>query len=232
MRDVAVFLLLGGGLGLAQSGLPATPPTTTAQVASVSAAATPGRTESGPHRAEVVYSSKVLQVTADDSSLNQILREIARQTGMKITGGVADERVYGKYGPASPGKVLASLLEGTGSNMVLRETAMDAPTELILSTRNGGSTPPNPNAPGYDDDLRADESQGPRQAAPAGLPDVVSPVTLVPARPPATPGNNAGARGASASPNGPTDTSPNGVKTPQQIYQELQQLRQQQQVPH
>jgi hypothetical protein len=92
--------------------------------------------------AEVTYANGLLTVAADDSSLNQILQEIARQTGMKVTGSVSDERVFGRYGPSTPARVLASLLDGTGSNMLLRETASSAPAELILTPREGGATPP------------------------------------------------------------------------------------------
>jgi hypothetical protein len=97
--------------------------------------------------AEVTYANGMLTVAADNSSLNQILREIARQTGMKVTGSVSDERVFGRYGPSTPARVLASLLEGTGSNMLLRETASNAPAELVLTPREGGPTPPQPAAP-------------------------------------------------------------------------------------
>ena len=73
------------------------------------------------HRAQIVYAQGQLQVVADNSSLNQILRDIAQQTGMKITGGVVDQRVFGKYGPGAPAEILATLLNGTGCNMLLRE---------------------------------------------------------------------------------------------------------------
>jgi hypothetical protein len=87
-----------------------------------------------------------VEVVADGSSLNQILREIGRVTGMKITGSVADEPVYGSYGPAPASEVLSMLLDGTGSNMLLREPTAAAPGELILTPRTGGVTPPDPNA--------------------------------------------------------------------------------------
>lgn len=63
---------------------------------------------------------------------------------MRITGHVADQKVFGNYGPASPSTILATLLDGTGSNMLLQETAADRPAELILTPRTGGPTPPSP----------------------------------------------------------------------------------------
>jgi hypothetical protein len=245
---------LGGGLGYAQSSaLPATRPTAEELPTAVPASSlTPG--ERATHRAEVAYAQGQLEVTASNSSLNQILREIARATGMKITGGVADERVYGKYGPAAPAQVLASLLEGTGSNMLLRETDLATPAELVLTPRLGGPTPPNPSASGFDDDAGERPEPQPQQyssrgrlsrpaqlpfSAPVPTPPITS-VQMTPETPPpagfvsaptvdpatepgTTPGPNTQSTGTS------DPASPNGVKTPQQIYQQLQQLQQQQQ---
>jgi hypothetical protein len=162
----------------------------------------------------------MLQITADNSSLNQILREISRQTGMKITGGVTDERVFGKYGPAPAAEILASLLDGTGSNMLLRETAAKAPAELILTERQGGPTPPNPNALGLDDDQPARDDDDRREEAPPPAPP---PVEAIAAPTPA-----ADAASPTATP-GTAQTPPGAVQTPQDIFQQLQRMQQQQQ---
>jgi len=260
MRRAAALLLLGGGLGYAQSSaLPATRPTADELPTAVPASAlTPA--ERATHRAEVAYEQGQLEVTASNSSLNQILRDIARATGMKITGGVTEERVYGKYGPAAPAQVLASLLEGTGSNMLLRETELATPAELVLTPRRGGPTPPNPNASGFDDDAaERPEPQAQRRSpftpvkgslpagaqlpfsAPVPTPPVTS-VDMTPQTPPAAgfvsaptvdPATEPGTTpGPSTQSTGTSDpASPNGVKTPQQIYQQLQQLQQQQPQP-
>jgi hypothetical protein len=178
------------------------------------------------HRAEIVYAQGQLKITADNSSLNQILRDLARQTGMKITGGVKDDRVFGTYGPAPAGEVLAELLEGSGTNMLLRETPAKEPAELILTTREGGPTPPNPNAPGFDDDAPA-RDEGPRGMQPGqptgapGMPAMIPPIA------PAVPAGGVNGS-APPTPGGANPASPNGVQTPQQIYQQLQQLQQQQ----
>jgi hypothetical protein len=203
----------------------------------------------GPvNRARVVYSDGQLQVIAMNSSLNQILRAIERQTGMKIVGGVADERVFGKYGPAPTAKVLADLLEGTGSNILLRESGKDSPLELILTPRNGGPTPLSPDLAGVDDP-KADEPPAPlptpASSPDAAMPAVVPQIAPVPVAPPSvTPvGSSVGAPGgtqatapasapeANAAAPGAADSapaSPNGVKTPQQIYEQLMRLQQQQ----
>lgn len=150
--------------------------------------------------AHVTYANGQLTVSASNSSLNQILRDIASETGMKITGGVADERVFGQYGPAAPSKVLGDLLDGTGSNMLLVHATAATPAELVLTPRLGGVTPPNPNA--YHDDPPPPRPQYPIAA---------------PVNPRGDPANAEPTR------------SPNDVKTPQQIYEQLEQMRQQRQ---
>jgi hypothetical protein len=149
----AAFLLSAGQL-VAQ--LPATAPTSlpaqNALPAPISGTPVAGEYAHSPHRASVYFTDGMLDVRADDSSLLQILHDISRRTGMTITGGVADQRVFGNYGPAAPATVLATLLDGTGTNMLLKETpGDDKPVELVLTQRTGGASPPNPNAAGMDD---------------------------------------------------------------------------------
>ena len=199
------------------STLPSTPPTTESTVP-----LTPAQQQ--PKRAQVTVANGIVSVSADNSSLNQILRQISHETGIKITGGVMDERVFGRYGPAAPDQILAELLDGTGSNMLLVNHDGGAPKELILTPRQGGPTPPNPNAANSDDRADSQDSQSaaePTQPVAEGVPDrnrTVPPIA------PATPG--APTPGDSSQPD-----SPNGVKTPQQIYEQLQRLRQPQNQP-
>jgi hypothetical protein len=173
-----------------------------------------------PQPAQVTYADGTLSISADNASLNQILHQIAGDTGIKITGGVAEERVFGNYGPDSPNQVLAALLEGTGSNMIFVHHDAGAPSELILTPRQGGPTPPNPSASSFDNRSEPDEAprrsmQSTPYAPPQGNPVI----------PPVTPGASTG-----ASPNNTSQPdNPNGVKTPQQIYEQLQRMRQQQQ---
>jgi hypothetical protein len=244
IRCVSLAACCGGFSLCAQAQLPPTQPTQPASATLPVAvpAAQLTRAVRTSHRAQVTYTDGKLQVLADDSSLNQILREIARATGMKITGGVEDERVFGKYGPAPPGQILASLLDGTGSNMLLVETAKDAPAELILTSRHGGPTPPNPNATRDDDDQPPPSQQStvpppiqatqPVNQTPSASGFVSAPTSHPETEPGTTPGPSTQATGTSdPQPDqpAPSGQSPNGVKTPEQIFQQLQQLRQQQQ---
>ena len=198
------------------STLPATPATTPEQPP---VPLTPAQRP--PKRAQVTYVDGTLSISADNSSLNQILRQISTDTGMKITGGVSDERVFGQYGPDNPAQVLAELLNGTGSNMILVHRDGPAPAELILTPRQGGPTPPNPNAAAFND--RPEPEDTPNQAIQP--PQFPPPAPANPAIPPANPGVPAQAAPANSS----QPDSPNGVKTPQQIYEQLQRMRQQQQ---
>jgi hypothetical protein len=86
----------------AASALPATPATTPEPPP---VPLTPSQRP--PQRAQVTYADGALSVSANNASLNQILRQIASDTGIKITGGVAEDRVFGQYGPADPAEVLA-----------------------------------------------------------------------------------------------------------------------------
>ena len=201
------------------------------------------------HRATVTYTEDLVTVVANNSSLNQILRDIARATGMKITGGVSDDRVFGTYGPGAPAAILATLLDGSGSNILIVQGVSSAPRELVLTPRTGGVTPPNPNATSVDDSdnseytapqatstqpaspvARPADSRSPNRTGTGGVD--VDPAATAPSStmqqlafppidastPPAT---------ATTTPVGPDPTS-DSVRTPQQIFEQLQKLRQQQ----
>jgi hypothetical protein len=165
----------------------------------------------------------MVSVSADNSSLNQILREISSDTGLKITGGVADERVFGQYGPTSTEQILTTLLDGTGSNMVFLRGDGTAPAQLILTSRHGGATPPNPNAAAFED--RSEPREAPPIQAARPTPPESEPIRNNPVTPASTPATST--QTPPANPSQPE--SPNGVKTPQQIYEQLQRMRQQQQ---
>jgi len=125
-----------------------------------------------PRAAQVQFANGLLDVRADDSSLQQILRSIARRTGMKITGGVADQRVYGNYGPAPASSILATLLDGTGVNMLLQSTPDAVPEVLVLTPQTGGVTPPSMDMT-VDDDandaVSPPQSQRPMESVAGGV---------------------------------------------------------------
>lgn len=165
-----------------QTTLPATQPTSA--TAPNAAAPTLPADNQQRHRARVTYQNGLLEVHADNSSLNQILREISRQTGMRIIGGVADQRVFGSYGPASASTVLQTLLEPTNTNMLLEESPTHDPKQLVLSARSGGGTPPPPSSSSYDAYESEPELPLPAGAQPA--PARTVPVAMAPVGTPAT----------------------------------------------
>jgi len=192
------------------------------------------------YRARIEFSGGQLAVTAENSSLNDILRDISHITGMKITGGVTDERVYGTYGPGSAQDVLGQLLDGTGSNILLLEGPQHGVAELVLTPRHGGATPPNPNAAREaerdDADLppqlggrrRGRPFENDRPPSPAGAAQQPQQPTPPPA---ADPGTQPAQPVQPPDPGTTTQQSPNGVKTPQQIYDELEKQQKQQTTP-
>jgi hypothetical protein len=117
------------------------------------------------HPAQVTYVDGKLNIRANDSSLNQILRSIAQKTGLKITGGVQDERVFGNYGSAPLSSIIATLLDGTGTNILFLDGDANNPPRLVLTPRGGGATPIGPDSTAYDDQHPA-ESQSVRSNAP------------------------------------------------------------------
>jgi hypothetical protein len=175
----------------------------------------------------VDYAAGKLTVTATNASLNQILREVSHSIGMKITGGVTDERVYGQYGPSTPSVVLAALLDGTGSNMLLVGDTK-GPTELILTPRTGGPTPPSPSA------SQPEPEEEPAPESPQPPPPTAEAPHVLPHRGighPPTPGAPPDSNSDDSSNGSQPPQSPNGTKSPQEISNELQKIQQQQTMP-
>jgi hypothetical protein len=149
--------------------------------------------------AQIVFADGNLSIHADNSSLAAILHQVASNSGMKIEGLGSDERVFGNFGPGAPRDVLADLLVGTAYNQVLLgDLSNGAPRELILTpTTRGGATVPSP-AP----QANANVDDGNNE------PEAVE----TPPPPPEQPA-------------GSTQQPPPGVRTPQQLFEQLQQMR-------
>lgn len=220
MRGFALYAALGGA-AWAQSALPPTNPTSLPPSSPTPPTSVP------MHQAQVSYQMGQLTVLAENSSLNQILREVARQTGMKIIGSIADQQVYGTYGPAAPAKVLGQLLEGTGVNMILRENAARDPVELVLMPTQG--MPTFSSQPVYSPLPYV--SQPPQSLSPPQYP-VPTQVnggqagTMQPP-PPVAQTDTTSAPDPQPQPASDVPQSSNGVRTPQQIFEELQRMERQ-----
>lgn len=199
------------------SNLPATPPT---------AAAPATQTPPPPaHRAQVVFADGQLTVRADNSSLHQILYSISTLTGMTINGGVEDQRVFGSYGPGDASTILATLLDGTGVNLFIREGDNHQPTELILTPRSGA---PGPAITAKDAEIGSNEpvaaGPGVHELAPGDS------MPLSPSSGGAQANNsaNSGVNPAAAQP-APDASSQapasNGQLTPDQVYQKILEMQ-------
>ena len=100
----------------------------------------PTRLASRPNQARVSWDSHGLEIEAFNSSLNQILHQVAADTGAKLEGLAQDQRIFGSYGPGPWSDVLWKLLEGSGYNVLMigsRDT--DSPLEIVLSARSPAS---------------------------------------------------------------------------------------------
>lgn len=194
-------------LAVSLPSTPSTPPVQPAPQAPVSLLQEP------PKQAQIKLDSQGLYIQAENSDLSQILRDVASSSGMKLEGLGRNQRIFGNYGPGAPKDVLSKLLEGTGYNVLMvGETEQGTPRELVLMPRTGGSAPGNfaasqppvRQANQEDEDTAADSDEEPQQPPP-------------PQAAPFRPSGN--------------EQTPNGVKTPQQLLEELRRLREQNQNP-
>ena len=232
----SLALGLGTGQGQSSQVVPAKPSADVPQASSIPAtqttlgAETDSRhTVEAAQRLDVDFAGGQMTVDASNASLNRILHEIGSKASIKITGSVSEDKVFGHYGPAPPAAIMAMLLDGTGSNMLLVDNAKGA-SELILTQRVGGVTPPSPLAAALE--TTSDEQNRPtsRYVPPGvtfrppgpGRGPLVEPPGIGPAA--GGQGYAAGRPGLSNPPETPSDT-----QTPAQIYEQLQQANQQRQ---
>jgi hypothetical protein len=229
----ALFTIIAATIGAHSQTLPAMPPTTTQPGQTTPGQATPDAPAvvtpppNPPHRAEVLFANGQLQVRADNSSLNQILRSISHLTGLKVTGGVEEERVFGNYGPGPLPTVLATLIDGTGANIFLLGGNATTPPELILTSRSGGAEPPSPTSPTYamyDDTNDHNAPVAPHNATAPTQPP--SPATSGSGS--VSPANVPPPAGTTPPPAPPSAAAAPGTLTPEMVEQELLQMQAQQ----
>lgn len=210
----------------AQAPLPATAPTT------ITPSQLPSANPIVPHgHTDITWDGHLLRITADGESLAEVLSTVAARTGTHLSGSTPSDPIYGTYGPAPIVDVLSDLLNGLPLNMLFVNRIGNKPAELILTARSGGVTPPSSDA---QQQQFAQTPPQPQQQAPytpirqpyqQPAQNVAGPPPTVP--PP--PGNTTDGNGQAPGSNAPADTgnptSPNGVKTPQEIFEQLQRLR-------
>jgi hypothetical protein len=90
--------------------------------------------------AKVSFEGGLLTIAAQNSTLNEILRDVRRLTGASIDvppGSGGNERVVTHLGPGAPRDVLAGLLNGTSFNYVMMGSSSDpaAVVSVILTAK-------------------------------------------------------------------------------------------------
>jgi hypothetical protein len=179
---------------------------------------------------QVSYQSGQLTINAPNSTLGDILRAVRKQTGADIDVPDARERVVTHLGPGPARQVIAELLNGSRFNYVMLGSPTDSSvlTRIVLVAKTPEPAGQN-NAPGQQ---QAAMGQPGMVAASPEAPDA-SADAAEPETPPEENAEENNQDQAAAEAEQPTATpDQNGVKTPQQLLQEMQQrqLQMQQQM--
>jgi hypothetical protein len=119
-------------------------------------------------KASITWDSQGLRIDAANSSLEEILMDVATLTGAKLEGFDADQRVFGAFGPGPARDVLSQLLLGSGYNvMMIGDQGQGTPRRIVLSSRHAGAATPaaTPAPAGSDEDAETEE-QPPQQYPP------------------------------------------------------------------
>lgn len=166
-----------------------------------------------------------LTVVAENSMMTDVLNGIRSSTGIKMEGlGGNADRVYGQFGPASPRAVIDSLLNGSHYDFIIL-SSLDSPDtvqRVILSPRGSG-----PNS------MTASNSGRPMNRPPVeedndivNSPDEVTDEQPVPAPAPMIQqqGQPAPINPSTLQNSGQQPGTTQGVKTPEQLLEELRRL--------
>ncbi|MFZ0417665.1 MAG: hypothetical protein WAM04_06150 [Candidatus Sulfotelmatobacter sp.] len=163
---------------------------------------------------QVTYEDGLLTIVAPNSTLGDILRSVRKHTSADIEiPATASERVVTRLGPAPAREVMAELLNGSRFNYILLGSPSDA--NALVRVVLVAKTPDTPAG-----QPASAENGAPAPVAKAPEPDPEEPTD-----------DSADQSAAEAEEPAPAPDQP-GVKTPQQLLQEMQQrqmLMQQQQ---
>jgi hypothetical protein len=185
---------------------------------------------------QVTYQNGLLTIVAANSTLSDILRAVKKQTGADIEVPSANDRVVTHLGPGSAREVMADLLNGSRFNYVLLGSAQDTNllTRVVLVAKTGteGASPVNAQI--------QQQQPGPMQAGniqPQPPPEEQAEAAEGAEVAEDNPDDNPDQQAADAEQQQAEQANPapdqQGVKTPQQMLQEMQQrqlqMQQQQQ---
>jgi len=177
---------------------------------------------------QVSFQNNQLTIVAPNSTLADILRAVRKQTGAEIDVPSAPERVVTKLGPGPAREVMAELLNGSRFNYVLLGTPGDQNglTRVVLVAKTGAPdiTPNNPQPGEAGQGMQQAGMQAPGVVPPANFnaPQQEAPeANEEPAEETAPPDDNNNDQNNGAEAEQPQENP--GVKTPQQMLQEMQQ---------
>lgn len=210
----------------AQAGLPPTAPTAGAQQPSVSqlpsAQLHGNETAADPADIHIAWDGHLLQLSGGGATLQDVFRRIATETRVRVYGQVPGDRVYGNYGPAPLAVVIAALTDGLPVNVLFVDSTGTQGPQLTLTARNGAASPPDTSA--------QQQAYEPPQSTPPtphrNQPTFGNgPATSAIGNAPPTVNQNATPTSSNTAADTGNPTSPTGVKTPQEIFEQLQRLR-------
>jgi hypothetical protein len=118
----------------------------------------------------VSWDGRGLEIEASNSSLDEILHQVAVDTGVKLEGIVHDQRIFGTYGPGPARDVLSKLLDGSGYNvLMIGGRDADSPLEIVLTASSPDSPPTAVNNRSNPEDEDAAEPPEPEQPPPPAM---------------------------------------------------------------
>lgn len=166
---------------------------------------------------QVTYQNGQLTIVAPNSTLGDILRAVRKQTGAEIEIPVATDRVVTHLGPGPAREVVAELLNGSRFNYVLLGSSGDdaALTRVVLVMKTGPDTVTPPSGPTI-----AEQQQ--LGIVPGGL-SGAQPDPGQDANDAAEENTDEAADQAAAEAEQAPASDQPGVKTPQEMLQEMQQ---------
>jgi hypothetical protein len=173
----------------------------------------------------VSYENGQLTIVAPNSTLGDILRAVRKQTGADIDVPDARERVATTIGPGPAQEVMAELLNGSRFNYILLGSPQDPKslTRVVLVARSPSDLANHPTPAQQQVDQAANADQAQSEMSNDADADTAQP-----------PDDNPADQSATDQPAAdPDQQAQPGVKTPQELLQEMQQrqlqLQQQQQ---
>lgn len=204
----------------------------------------------------VIFENGNLTITANNSTLQDILDIVGEKTGAVIDlPGPAPERVVSQLGPGKARDVIASLLNGSHFNYVVvgTETDANAVARVVLTAKSDHADAPNTPGNGRPGIVTAGVTRPMIQSRSAfqqaleaaqqiQTPDVQQPPVASTSETPAPANQASTGAESSATPAGPTGTETaaidqpsgtdgaqksNGDRTPQQMLQDLYETRRQ-----